>query len=518
MLENAIRNIVIVGGGTAGWMTAAAMSHFFGNLPVRISLIESDQIGTVGVGEATLPHLRFFNQMLGIDENDFMRKTQATYKLGNEFVNWGRQGDAYMHPFGNFRFPEEDIDFHQLWLKQRQGGDAHSIGEYSLAVAAAKRGRFSYPAQDPGSLLSTFSYAFHLDASLYARYLRDYSESKGVTRIEGKVTDVTQQGSNGFIESVTLESGDVVAGELFIDCSGFSGLLIEKTLKTGFEDWSHWLPCDRAVAIPCESAGNMPPYTRATAREAGWQWRIPLQHRMGNGHVYSSGFIADDKAANILLENLDGEPLAEPAFLRFNTGKRKQCWNKNCVAIGLSGGFLEPLESTSIYLIQIAIMKLREFFPDVHFAAAGRNEFNRLIDMEYERVKDFLILHYHATERTDSEFWNYCRTMSIPDSLQSKMALFREQGHIVEYQDGLFSKPSWVAVYLGQGVIPKYTERRADALSAAELHQQLDALRASVSQAAESMPAHAEQLAKHCAPGTQYQAPRASMSLYGSRQ
>ncbi len=515
MQSQAIRKVVIVGGGTAGWMTAAAMSHFFNEMPIEICLIESDQIGTVGVGEATLPHLRYFNQTLGIDESDFMRRTQATYKLGIEFAGWGKHGDAYIHPFGDYGFPLGGVDFHQHWLAQRKLGNSYPIDDYSLGVVAARNERFSQPSQDPCSLLSTFSYAFHIDASLYAGYLQEYSVAKGVTRVEGKVVEVSQQSETGFIQSVTLASGSVIEGELFIDCSGFSALLIEKTLKSGFEDWSAWLPCNRAVAVPSAGVNKPPPYTRATAKTAGWQWEIPLQHRTGNGQVYCNEFIDDDTVLRDLLDSIDGEPLCEPNFLRFQTGKRKSSWKKNCIAIGLSAGFLEPLESTSIYLIQIAIMKLIELFPDVHCASAERNEFNRLIDLEYERVKDFLILHYHATERNDSAFWDYCRTMPIPDSLQHKMELFREQGHVVEYESGLFLKPSWLAVYLGQGLIPRGEHPCASQLPDSIVKSELDRMRRLVREAAESMPEHQAVIENLHAKINTKPAPDARMSLYG---
>ncbi len=515
MSPKPIAKIVIAGGGTAGWMTAAALAHFCKPLAIKICLVESDEIGTVGVGEATLPHLRFFNQTLGIDENDFMRKTRATYKLGIEFSNWGAKGDSYIHPFGDFGFPLDEIDFHQLWLKHRQDGNKRPIGDYSVGVMAAEGKKFTYPHSDVNSVLSTFSYAFHLDAGLYAAYLRSYSENYGVTRFEGKVTSVLQHPDSGFIESVTLQSGEVLEGDLFIDCSGFRGLLIEQTLAAGYEDWSHWLPCNRAVAVPCVSAEAPIPYTKAIARDAGWQWRIPLQHRTGNGQVYCSDFTNDDAVLNNLLQNLDGEPIADPNFLRFTTGKRKQSWSHNCVAIGLAGGFLEPLESTSIYLIQIAITKLIELFPDSQCSAVERKEFNRCIDLEYERVKDFLILHYKSTTRDDTAFWNYCRTMSIPDSLSSKMELWREQGHVVEYRDGLFLKPSWVVVYLGQGIFPKHVDPRTKHLSADLLKQQMASLQGLVGRAVGSLPEHAQEIANNCAAGIDYSGPLATMSLYG---
>src|SRR5690606_34706026 len=409
-MQNApIKKIVILGGGTAGWMTAAALANRFAKTECTIQLVESEQIGTVGVGEATIPHLRFFNETLGIDENEFMRRTHATYKTGIEFINWGRMGEAYIHPFGEYGHEINGASFHHFWLKLRQAGVIEPIDNYSLPIVAAKLNKFEYPETNRRSILSTFSYAFHMDAGLYAKYLREYAERKGVRRTEGKVVDVNQHKSTGeqqdFIKDIVRESGEIIDGDLFIDCSGFYGLLIEKTLKTGYQDWTHWLPCDRATAVPCERTGELSPYTKCTARTAGWQWRIPLQHHTGNGHAYSSPYMSDDEAASILLNNLEGEPLAEPNFLRFQTGRRNSSWNKNCVAIGLSSGFLEPLESTSIYLIQIAITKLLELFPDQSFNPIVTREFNGAMELEYERVRDFLILHYHATERSDSDFW-----------------------------------------------------------------------------------------------------------------
>ncbi|MFL6578253.1 MAG: tryptophan halogenase family protein, partial [Povalibacter sp.] len=448
--------VVIVGGGTAGWMTAAAFASVLKPEQWQIQLIESSEIGTVGVGEATLPHIRFFNRRLGIDERDLMAKTQATFKLGIEFVDWARIGDSYIHPFGAYGSRTAGVLFHHYWLRQMRGGDPTPIDAYSLPIIAARRNRFALPAEDPSSIASTFGYAFQFDASLYAAYLRTFAETRGVQRIDGKVVDVQLRAEDGWIESLKLENGTMITGDLFIDCSGFRGLLIEQALKTGYDEWTRWLPCDRAVAVPTENVGPLTPYTRATAREAGWQWRIPLQHRTGNGYVYSSKFISDDEAAERLMSRLDGKALGTPRFLRFVAGRRRLTWNRNCVAIGLAGGFLEPLESTSIYLIQIAVTTLIDYLSeqrtfDPRIVAA----YNRWIEMEYDRVRDFLILHYHATERSDTPIWNYCRTMEIPDSLAHKMELFRHRARVVTYKDGLFLEPSWLAVYLGQRVIPR---------------------------------------------------------------
>lgn len=516
MPHNTLRNVVIVGGGTAGWMTAAALAKFLPSQQYRIALVESDAIGTVGVGEATVPHIRYFNEMLGIDENEFMKKTHATYKLGIEFSHWGKIGDSYIHPFGIYGQSHKDISFHHYWLKLHQAGDNNPIGDYSVGVAAARAEKFAYPKRDSRSLFSKYGYAFHLDASLYAGFLRDYSTARGVVRVEGKIIRVEQNPGNGFIRSIELASGEQLAGDLFIDCSGFRGLLIAETLKTDFEDWSHWLPCDRAIAVPSAKTGAPLPYTKAIARTVGWQWRIPLQNRTGNGQVYSSRHISDDEVASSLLKNLDGEPLANLNYLRFKAGRRVKSWNKNCVAIGLASGFLEPLESTSIYLIQIAIMKLIEFFPYADMEAANSNEFNRHIALEYERIRDFLILHYHATGRTDSAFWNYCRTMEIPDSLQYKIKLFRAQGHVERYKQGMFLEPSWVAVYLGQGIVPNAYHPAVNALDTAQLRQNLHNMRDTITSGVQSMPSHADSIERYCNnTHSEKTWPPAAMSLYG---
>lgn len=520
MKSDAIEKIVIVGGGTAGWMTAAALSALVDPRQTKIYLVESDQIGTVGVGEATLPHLRFFLQRLGIDEQDFMRRTNATYKTGIEFINWGQIGDAYIHPFGDFGQPINGIDFHHYWLKLRQLGDDTPIGDYSFPVVTSKAGKFDYPNTDGRSIKSTYSYAFHMDAGLFAMYLREYAEQRGVIRTEGKVDLVSQDQDNGFITAVSLENGTMLEGDLFIDCSGFRGLLIEQTLKTGYDDWRRWLPCDRAIAIPCESEGNPLPYTKAIARTAGWQWRIPLQNRIGNGHIYCSQYMEDEQALAILQDNLDGASTADPNFLRFTTGRRKKAWNKNCVSIGLSSGFLEPLESTSIHLIQLGIMKLMEFFPSKRCEASLANEYNRMMSLEFERLRDFLVLHYTATERDDSEFWNYCRTMQKPDGLEHKMRLFRDRGQVVQYTEGLFLQASWLAVYLGQRVEPEQYDWAIDAQSPEKIANHLKRMKSVIAKAARDVPDHTQSLARHCDVhvGINTPPPPASMSLYGRGQ
>ena len=514
--EGPVRHVVIAGGGSAGWMAAAALCSVLAGRGMRITLIESEQIGTVGVGEATLPHLRYFNQRLGIDEPDFMRATGATYKLGIEFAHWGRQGDAYIHPFGDFGGEVDGLGFHHAFLRAQAAGSPHALGEYSLPVCMAAAGRFAFPDADPSVLAATFSYAYHVDSSMYARFLREFSETRGVQRQEGRIVSVEQDPENGFIRTVVLESGQRIAGDLFIDCSGFRGLLIEQTLKAGYEDWKHWLPCDRAIAIPCEGIADPPPYTQASAERAGWRWRIPLCHRIGNGHVYASDFCSDDEALHVLRAGLPGPAMAEPNLLRFQTGRRRLSWSHNCVAIGLSAGFLEPLESTGLHLIQLAIMKLVEFFPGRAMEPRLRDEFNRLMQMEVERVKDFLILHYHATERDDSPFWNHCRTLQLPDSLQHKLETFRETGHVVRYREGLFLEPSWIAVLLGQRCLPRRLDPRIARYPLSSLQGGLEALRQRISVLVEEMPRHQDALAR--VGNVDDQGWRhASMSLYGMR-
>jgi tryptophan 7-halogenase len=453
MTTRRIESIVIVGGGSAGWMTAAALSNSLRH-GCKITLIESDDIGTVGVGEATIPPIRTFNEMLGIDERAFVKATQGSFKLGIEFVDWGHLGNRYFHPFGPHGRAFDIVGLHHYWLKAREAGETAAFDEHCMAWALAKAGKFTRPGQDPRNVLSTFDYAYHFDAGLYARYLRHYSEERGVVRVEGKIASVAQNGESGHVENVQLEDGRVFAADLFIDCSGFRGLLIEGSLQTGYEDWSHWLPCDRAVAMPCAKSGEFTPYTRSTARAAGWQWRIPLQHRTGNGYVYCSQFLSDDDAEAMLRANLDGEALAGPNHLRFTTGRRRKFWNKNVIAIGLSSGFMEPLESTSLHLIQAGISKLLALFPDKDFNPLLADEYNHIAVTEFERIRDFLVLHYKLTTRDDSELWRYCAHMDIPDTLQFKIDHFKSYGRHIARDMDLFGSPSWLAVHIGQGNIP----------------------------------------------------------------
>lgn len=458
-----VRRVVIIGGGTAGWMTAAALAHRLGPTGVTITLVESAEIGTVGVGEATLPQMRYFNSALGIDEAEMMRRTAATIKLGIEFRDWGSPGDRYIHPFGAHGERIGPADFHHYWVKQHKAGDAAAFGRYCYPIVAAWNDRFALPEDDPVSPLSAFSYAFQFDASLYGAFLADYAQKRGAERVEGKVVSVQSNGESGFIETVTLESDAEIAGDLFIDCSGFRGLLIEQELETGYKDWSAYLPCNRAYAVPCTTEDAVGPYTRATARSGGWQWRIPLQHRVGNGHVYCDRYISDQDAVDQLMTNLEGEPLADPKQLFFKTGKRRKLWNRNCIAIGLSGGFLEPLESTSIDLIQSGITNLLELWPQRDCAASDADEYNRLMDLEFTRIRDFLMLHYVATER-DTPLWQDMREMEWPDSLAHKIEAFRLRGIVPEYESGLFQPPSWLSVFIGQNIIPEHCDPRVERL------------------------------------------------------
>jgi tryptophan halogenase len=489
-----IRKVVIVGGGTAGWMTAAAMAKIMAEVPdLVIELVESEEIGTVGVGEATIPQIVLFNQLLEIDEGDFVRATNATYKLGIEFVDWTRLGHRYVHPFGFYGIDMAGIEFHHHWLKARSLGDATPLDDYSLGVVAGLKGKFTHPRPDqPNSPLSKIAYAFQFDASLYARYLRGIAEAFGVVRTEGRIVDVDQNGETGFVEAVVLESGKRVEGELFIDCSGFRGLLIEQTLKSGFEDWSKWLPCDRALAVPCELGGDHQPLTRSTARPAGWQWRIPLQHRIGNGYVYSSAHVSDDEAASTLLANLDGAPLAEPRPLRFTAGRRKKSWVKNVVAFGLASGFLEPLESTSIHLVQSGIARLMSLFPTRGFDPMEIERFNSQTEQEYVDIRDFLVLHYKATERDDSDFWNYCRTLEPPEGLAYKLGMFRRNGRIFREHNELFTETSWLAVMVGQGIEAQGYHPAADILSDDETLRRLAHIRQVIASTANLMPTQDE--------------------------
>jgi len=493
--DRKLTRIVIAGGGSAGWMTAAALVNA---LPpeTRITLVESEEIGIVGVGEATIPPIRKFNATLGLDEFEFLRRTKGSYKLGIQFVDWVEPGRRYFHPFGTYG---RAFDFsHLLWFwnqARRAGQVASSLDEYCMAWVAAGQERFAPPLNDPHSLLSTYDYAYHFDASLYAAYLREFSERRGVTRVEGRVVATRLNGETGHVESLKMQDGRDVAGELFIDCSGFRGLLIEEALHTGYDDWTHWLPCDRAVAVPCESAPNFLPYTRSTARTAGWQWRIPLQHRIGNGYVYSSKFLDEAGASATLLANLDGKALADPRPLRFVTGRRKLGWNRNVVAIGLSSGFLEPLESTSLHLIQSSILRLITLFPDRNFDPAVRDVYNRVANSEIERVRDFLILHYHLNRR-EGELWRYCANMPIPDTLRENIEHFRRHGRFVQREFDVFVLASWLAVHVGQLNLPESCDQPPHAH--ADSAQWLEKTRTNLRTEASRLPTHQQFIETNC--------------------
>ena len=492
---------MIVGGGTAGWMAAAALARVFGpSLSVR--LVESELIGIVGVGEATVPHIKAFNNLLRIDEADFVRKTQGSFKLGIEFIDWGRIGDRYIHGFGTSIGPQLGLlPFHQYWIKARQAGRAKEIGAYTLNTVAAPRGKFMVSASDvpKDSPLSNIAYAYQFDAAVYGQYLRAYAEKLGVHRTEGLVEQVLLHPESGFVESVRLQSDELIAGDLFIDCSGFRGLLIEEALHTGYIDYTHWLPCDRAVAVPCEKVGLPTPYTRSTAREAGWQWRIPLQHRTGNGYVYSSRHVSDDEAVATVLSNLDGRRLAEPKLLRFTTGRRRKCWNRNVVALGLASGFLEPLESTSIHLIQSGISKLLELFPRRGFDEVLVDRYNARLAFEFDRIRDFIVLHYHATERDDTPFWNHCRTMSIPPELQANIDLFRDSGRFYRNADELFADISWIEVMLGQHIEPRTYHPLADHVPAEDVYRFVAEVGQTIERCVDAMPTHQAFIDRYCA-------------------
>ena len=496
MTDSRIRRIVIVGGGTAGWITTALLGRALGS-QLKIRLIESDAIGTVGVGEATIPQIRNINTFLGLDEFDMLKAARATFKLGIQFNDWSRSGDSYLHAFGDIGLPYGLIPFQHYWLRSRQVPDAADLWAYSLNAQACEAGRMAIMDRVGNSPLTGLRHAYHLDAGLYAQYLRRQCDANVVQRSEGKVVDVKLR-ADGFIEAVQLESGETIEGDLFIDCSGFRGLLIEQALQTGYDNWQHWLPCDRAMVVASTRVPPMRPYTQANARAAGWQWRIPLQHRSGNGHVYCGEFLSDDEATTTLLDNLEGEPLGEPRLLRFTTGCRKRLWNRNCVAIGLSAGFLEPLESTGIHLIQSGVSRLLSLFPDRNFDANLIDEYNRDARFEFERIRDFLILHYATNERRDTPFWQHCAQIEKPESLQRKLDIFRASGQIFREDEELFTEVGWLQVMTGQHVMPERYHPLADALSQAQLDQFLGNIRTAIARAVDTMPSHQQFIERHC--------------------
>ena len=487
-----IRRVVIVGGGTAGWMTAAALSKTLGRV-LDITLIESDAIGTVGVGEATIPTLITFHRLLEINEREFMRAVKATFKLGISFENWRDVNEDYIHSFGETGRDHWSAGFVHFWNKGNRQGLAGDYGDYCLELKAAQEGKFAHLPK-PG-----INYAFHMDASQYAVYLRGFSEGFGARRKEGKVVQVHTDGETGFISGVSLESGETVEGDLFIDCSGFRGLLIDQTLGSPYEDWSHWLRCDRAVAVQTQSVGEPIPYTRAIAHQAGWQWRIPLQHRVGNGIVFSSDHWAEDAATDCLLENIEGKALTEPRVIRFKPGQRPEPWRKNCVAIGLSSGFIEPLESTSIHLIQRSIIRLLQTFPVHGIAQSEIDEFNLQSQREIEHIRDFIVLHYHVTRRRDTEFWREYADMDIPTSLRHRIELFRDSGRVFRIPDELFAENSWTQVMLGQGLSPRDYHPVVDVLPDHELTAFLEQIRGRVEATVRKMPYHQAYIDTYCA-------------------
>jgi tryptophan 7-halogenase len=486
-----IRKVVVVGGGTAGWITAAALSKQFPEL-LEISLVESEEIGTVGVGEATFPSILAFHRLIDLDEREFMQAAKATFKLGISFEDWGGLGDRYMHAFGTIGRSTWMGDFQHFWLAAREQGFGGDLGDYCFERAAAMAGKFAL------SETVKINYAYQFDAGLYAAHLRRMSEARGVRRIEGKIQQVEQDGESGYVTALVLESGQRVTGDLFVDCTGFRGLLIAQTLKSGFDDYSPWLRTDSALAVQTPSSGAIPPYTRSIARQSGWQWKIPLQHRVGNGLVFCSQYQSVDEARHTLVSNLDREPLFEPRLLKFKAGRRLKAWDKNVVSMGLSGGFIEPLESTSIHLIQIGVTRLMQLFPFSGITNALINRYNDQSRIEYERVRDFIILHYKVTEREDTPFWRDCRHMDIPDSLAERIELFRESGQAYQATDEMFRVESWMQVMLGQRLLPRGYHHMGRMLGPERLRKALDTLKGSIAGAVTRMPTHEEFLRSYC--------------------
>jgi tryptophan halogenase len=488
--------IVVLGGGTAGWMAAACLARVLGTEQHTITLVESDQIGTVGVGEATIPLIESFHRILGISAIDVLSQTEATFKLGIEFVDWHKKGERYFHPFGGLGSDLNGVGFIHHWLRARAGGGNSTLTEYNVEATAAASGRFGMvQGMHPGS--SPLHYAYHFDASLYAAMLRRFSTALGVVRQEGIVADVRRDGAGGDIAALILTDGVEVAGDFFLDCSGFQGFLIEKTLGAGYDDWSEWLPCNHALAVQSERLDTLPPYTRSTALDAGWQWRIPLQHRTGNGHVFCDTFTSQVEAAARLMEGLDTPALGTPRLLSFVTGRRRRTWVRNVVALGLAGGFLEPLESTSIFMVQSALAKLMTMFPrDGRINTRVVAAYNDAMATEWERVRDFIIAHYKVTARDDTPFWRHCRAMAIPDSLAERLALFKEEALFLEQPHDLFKEANWNAVLIGQGLIPRRNHPVANLAPGEALTTQLGRMRADVQKRAAMLPTHETYLAR----------------------
>lgn len=495
-MNSLIKNVVIVGGGSAGWMTAAMLAKQLNNA-VNITLIESEEIGTIGVGEATIPPIKRFNALLGIDESEFIKFCNGSIKLAIEFENWRTQNHKYMHPFGSFATDFDYMPFPYFWLQAKLNGDKRELQEFSLAWQLASKNKFMLPSTDPKSLSYNFDYAYHFDAGLYAKFLRAFAEKHGVTRVEGKVVHVTTEPTNHHIKSVNLTTGQQIDGDFFIDCSGQRAILLGDTLGVDFDDWGEQLFNDRAIAVQSAHMTSISPYTRSIAHHAGWQWRIPLQTRMGNGNVYSSDYMSDDEALTTLTTSIEGPLLTEPNFIKFKTGRRTKSWQHNCIAIGLSAGFLEPLESTSLHLIQSAIMRLIRLFPDNSCSALLQDEFNRETQKEYEHIRDFIILHYKATERDDSPYWQRCKDMAIPGSLQRKIDLFKQHGHLTVHDKELFKQDNWLAVLTGQGILPEAVAPIMAGKSQFDLTRTLDGIENNLKATAVNSMSHEMYLAKH---------------------
>ncbi len=498
MSQLPIKRVVVVGGGTAGWLAAAVLARAMG-ASLEILLVESETIGTVGVGEATIPQIRNVNAFLGIDEDQMLRATAGTIKLAIEFKDWWRVGHSYLHAFGEVGLPLGPLPFQHYWLRSCAEPSAVDLWTYSINAVAARAHRMARLERVGRSPIVGPKYAFHFDAARYGHMLRQYAEKRGVRRIDGTIVDVTLRGTDGFIDAVVLEGGARVSGDLFIDCSGFRGLLIERALGSDLEDWRAWLPCDRALAVQSEAVGPLRPYTQANARAAGWQWRIPLQHRTGNGHVYCSEYMNDDEATAVLLANLEGRALGEPRLIRFTSGVRRRTWVRNCVAVGLAAGFIEPLESTAIHLAQSGISRLLALFPDRGFDSAVLEEYNRKVYEEYAQVRDFLLLHYRATERDDTPFWRHCAGLQATDTLRRKLALFGATGQVFREGEELFTEQSWLQVMTGQGVRPRRYHPAADNLSPEQCTEFLTNIRVLIRGAVEHMSTHEGFIAEHCA-------------------
>lgn len=492
-----IDHLVIMGGGTAGWMAAAAIGKVFRNTAMKITLIESSAIGTVGVGEATIPEMINFNRTLGIDEQEFLKFTKGTFKLGIEFVDWMGDGGSYIHPFARYGTALGATPFFHYWQRLNNLGAAQPLSEYSFCIQLCKQNKFVKPMNVPNSPLREIDYAYHFDAGLYAQFLKKYAEACGVVHVDAKVVGVQKNPSNGYIQSLMLEQGGQIDADFFIDCTGFRGVLIEEALHSGYEDWSHLLPCDSAMAVATPALAHAPPYTRSSARDAGWQWRIPLQHRTGNGYVYSSRFLSDEQARATLLQNLEGEPLSDPRLIRFKTGVRRYPWKKNCVSFGLSSGFLEPLESTSIHLVYEALAHFLGLFPSKVIQPELVKKYNELQMRSFTTIRDLLIFHYWANNRT-GEFWDCCRNMEIPERLRNKVELYQSTGRIFQEDNELFSDVTWISVFLGQGISTTVYNPIADTLSVADLKQRMEDVKHIIHYASQQLPSHREYVSKYC--------------------